>query len=117
MIVLEGKPESVNSIYRSVCRGRFPSVYMSNEGKAIKESFQWQIKSQWTIGKLKGKIGVSVRMFFGDEKRRDIDNYHKIILDSLKGICFDDDSQIYDLRATKEVDKFMPRVEIDIRVL
>ena len=104
-------------MYRSVCRGRHPVVYMTDDGKKIKESYQWQAKSQWKTGLMEGKVAVCVRMFFGDQKRRDIDNFYKGILDSLKGICFEDDSQIYDLRATKDVDKFLPRIEIEITSL
>jgi len=117
MIVLQGNPQSTNHLYRTCCRGKFPTVYMTADGKALKESYQWQVKSQWKQPILTDKIGVKVRMFFGDQKRRDIDNHYKICLDCMTGIVFEDDSQIYDLHATKEVDRFMPRIEIEITSL
>jgi Holliday junction resolvase RusA-like endonuclease len=46
-IVLKGEPKSTQHIYRATCRGAFPTTYMTPEGKAIKEAYQWEAKSQW----------------------------------------------------------------------
>ena len=45
--ILKGNPQSTNHIYKTTCRGKFASVYMSKEGKDLKESYQGQIKSQY----------------------------------------------------------------------
>jgi len=46
-LTLKGSPQSTNNIYRSVGH----RVYMTAKGKALKEDYQWQLKSQY-----KGKL-------------------------------------------------------------
>lgn len=41
-ITLTGEPKSTQHIYRNTCRGGYSSTYMSSEGKAIKEGYQWE---------------------------------------------------------------------------
>jgi hypothetical protein len=45
-IILKGDPKSTQHIYRATCRGRFPTSFMTAEGKALKEAYQWEAKSQ-----------------------------------------------------------------------
>lgn len=114
MIILKGEPKSTNHIYKSVCRGRFASVYMSQQGKDLKESYQWQVKSQWKKQPIKTDIDLRVELFFGVNRKHDIDNYNKILLDSMSGIVFEDDSQIQSLLIIKNFDKKNPRIEIEV---
>jgi crossover junction endodeoxyribonuclease RusA len=114
MITLLGSPQSTNNIYRSVCIGRFPRVYMTHEGVALKESYQWQAKSQWKDGIMEGVLMIEIKLFFKDKRKHDIDNYGKILLDSLTDICYADDSQIEQMIVTKLLDKDNPRIEIEI---
>jgi Holliday junction resolvase RusA-like endonuclease len=113
-IILTGKPASTNHIYKSTCRGKFASVYMSKEGKDLKESYQWQIKSQYKGKLLTGDIDLRIELFFGDSRVRDIDNYNKIVLDACTGMIWKDDSQIMSLLIVKNYDKKNPRVELTI---
>lgn len=113
-IILKGKPASTNHIYKSTCRGRFASVYMSHEGKDLKKSYEKQIKSQYKGKPLTGDIDLRIELFFGDSRVRDIDNYNKIVLDSCTGIIWKDDSQIMSLLIVKNYDKKNPRVELTI---
>lgn len=94
--------------------GKFIGVYMSKEGKALKESYQWQVKSQWKAKPLTEDVKLRVELFFGDKRARDIDNYNKLLLDACTGIVFDDDSQIQELYLKKNYDKKNPRIEIEI---
>jgi len=112
MIVLKGNPLSTNSLYRYACRGRHPCMYMTKEGKALKEQYQWEMKAQGK--KMKGKLHVSIYLYFGDKRKRDIDNYNKILLDSGNGILWEDDSQIAFMEISKDYDKNSPRIELDI---
>jgi crossover junction endodeoxyribonuclease RusA len=113
-IILQGNPLSNQHIYQYVCTGKFPRMYMTDKGKKLKENYQWQIKSQWKGKVLKEDIEIKVDLYFKDKRRRDIDNYGKILLDSLEGIIVEDDKQIKKMTITKNIDKENPRIEIEI---
>lgn len=113
-IILLGNPLSTNHIYKTSCVRKFASVYMSKDGKDLKESYQWQLKSQYKGKPLKTDIDLRIELFFGDNRKRDIDNYNKIVIDSLTGILFEDDSQIQSLLIIKNKDLKNPRVEIQL---
>lgn len=109
-IILEGNPQSTNHIYKSF-RSR---IYLSAEGRALKTSYQYQAKKQMKFKKpLDGPLSVKIKLFFGDKKKRDIDNYNKILLDSLSHIVYLDDSQIQIMCIAKLYDKQKPRIEIE----
>ena len=112
MITLRGTPKSTNHIYKVTCRGKFATVYMTKAGKDLKESYQWEAKSQWKKKPLTGDVSVSIVFYFGDKRKHDIDNYNKILLDALSGIVWEDDEQITELHINKEYDKENPRVEL-----
>ena len=114
ILTLKGKPRSTNNIYRSTCMGKFARVYMSAEGKALKEDYQWQAKSQWKKQPLKGNIGLQIDLYFGDLRKNDIDNFNKLLFDSLTGIVWVDDTQIQEMTVRKNYDKKEPKIEIEI---
>lgn len=116
-IVLKGEPKSTSHIYKSTCRGKFPSVYMSADGKALKESYQWQAKSQFKKKPLKSTLEVWAEIYFGTKRKSDVDNFSKIFLDSLTGIVWVDDSQIESLHISKRYDKKEPRIEVEVLVI
>lgn len=97
-----------------MCIGRSARVYMGASGKSLKESYQWQIKSQWRNGCTRKNVRLEIKLVFGDKRRRDIDNYGKILLDSLSGMVFEDDSQIQEMTIKKDYDKEDPRTEIEV---
>ncbi len=111
---LLGNPRSTGTIYKTICRGNFPSTYMSPQGKALKESYQGQIKLQYKGKPLKGDIDLRVELFFGDNRKRDIDNFNKILLDAFTGILWEDDSQIQSLLIVKNKDIKNPRIELQL---
>ncbi len=87
---------------------------MSKAGKDLKESYQWQIKSQYKKKIKTGDIDLRIELFFGDLRKNDIDNFNKILLDSMSGIVFEDDSQIKSLLLVKNYDKKNPRIVIEV---
>ena len=113
-IMLLGKPYSTGSIYRSVCRGKFPCVYLTNKGKELKESYQWQAKSQWRGQVLTGPLKVMIYTYHNNCRKNDWDNFHKLSMDALTGIVYADDSQIEQATVIKGIDKAIPRIEIEI---
>ena len=116
-ITLKGEPISTGSIYKSVCRGKFASVYMTTPGKTLKESYQWQAKAQYQGHPIESPVSVVMELFMGTKRKCDIDNFNKICFDSLTGIVWNDDSQIQQLIIKKSYDKEMPRIELTIHSL
>lgn len=112
--VLRGEPKSTNTLYRSVCTGRFPRVYMTNTGKVLKESYQWQLKEQYRGAPITGLITVAVEFYFGTKRKCDIDNFNKILFDAFSGIVWEDDSQIARAIYDKGYDAENPRIEVRI---
>ena len=87
---------------------------MTAEGKAIKQAYQWEAKSQYRGKPLQGELSVSVRFFFATKRKRDLDNQNKLILDALSGIAYEDDSQISTLTLVRGYDTARPRIEVHI---
>lgn len=114
VITLTGEPKSTQHIYKFRCAGRIPMMYMDKDGKTVKESYQWQAKSQWKNKPIKEPLKVKIELFFANKRNHDIDNYNKILLDSLTGIVWEDDGQIQSMTVSKWLDKDNPRIEITI---
>ena len=115
-IILTGEPQSTNNIYRSHCRFGHPCVYMTANGKALKESYGWQAKSQWKDKPTILPVEIHIGFYFKTQRKHDIDNYSKILLDSLTGIVWRDDEQIWRATYSKWIDKKDPRIEIEINI-
>ncbi|MFA5542949.1 MAG: RusA family crossover junction endodeoxyribonuclease [Bacilli bacterium] len=113
---LKGNPKSNQHIYQYCCRGKFGILYMTKIGKDIKEDYVKQIKSQYKGKPIEEDVEMEVVLYFGDKKRRDIDNYGKL-LDCLNGTILVDDSQIQKLTIKKDYSKEEPRIEIVIKPL
>lgn len=113
-LVLKGKPLSTGSIYRYACVGRYPRLYMTHEGKAIKKTYSAQAQAQWDIPPVSAPIALEANFYFQTNGKKDLDNHLKLLLDSLIGIVYEDDSQIVQLTLTKQVDKNDPRIEVTV---
>lgn len=105
-----GNPMSTQHIYLQKGRVRF----MRKEAKERKEQYQWEAKSQWKEKILTGDIAISIKLHFGDKRKRDWDNFHKLSMDALSGIVWEDDGQITMATVYKSYDKEKPRIEIEI---
>jgi crossover junction endodeoxyribonuclease RusA len=90
---------------------------MTAEGKAIKEAYQWEAKSQWRGAPIADDLDVSIRFYFKTKRRRDLDNQNKLVLDALTGIAYEDDSQISALHLFRDLDPTSPRIEIAVTPL
>jgi len=114
-IVRSGEPKSTQHIYRNICRGGFSTTYMTAEGKALKEQYQWEARAQWKGKPLEGDIEVSITLYFGTKRRADLDNFNKLSLDALTGIAYLDDSQIAKRTIARGYDKARPRIEVSLK--
>ncbi len=113
-IILSGAPKSTQHLYRYTCRGKFGSYYMTAEAKALKEQYQWEVKSQWTLPIIKEDVEIHMALYFPTKRKGDIDNFCKIAFDSMTGVVFDDDKQIVKLTIEKFYDKHRPRICIEV---
>lgn len=109
-ITLFGSPISTQHAYGQHGKIR----YMKKDAKDRKEQYQWEAKSQWKSKIIGTPIKIAVALFFGDKRVRDWDNYHKISMDALSGIVWEDDSQVQEALITKHYDKENPRIEIEV---
>ena len=91
-------PPSVNNYYRHA--GGL--VYVTPEGKRYREEV-FDILTEGNVrATLEGRLGVHIELTMPDNRRRDLDNVLKILIDSIEyGCAFHDDSQIDDLRIVR----------------
>jgi len=101
-------PPSLNRLYRHVS-GR---VLVSRCGRDYKRIIQGILLKTRAV-KLTGEISIRLDVF-RPQKRGDLDNTLKVLLDSMQGLCYDDDSQIVEINARRFDDKNAPRVEARI---
>ncbi len=88
-------PPSLNHYYRHVG----PRVLISKKGRDYREAVAAKLASE-DILRMHGKIALSLDAYPPDNRRRDVDNLLKCLLDSLTGCLVDDDSQIKRLTVT-----------------
>ena len=70
-------------------------------------------RGPWLMSKT-SRYRVDVEAYLPDERRRDLDNIAKTILDALNGALYVDDSQITTLLVATHVDRVRPRVEVRV---
>jgi len=73
-------PPSVNN-YTATYHGR---KILSKRGRDYKMDCQIEILKQRPFPKLKGAIGIKIKFVPPDNRRRDLDNLNKAVLDALK---------------------------------
>ncbi len=91
-------PISVNAAYkRAKMRSGKPGMYMSQKAREYKEELAWSAKLaskkyNWKLFKEKRFFYVDLYFTFKSKKRFvDPNNTHKITLDALEGILFEND--------------------------
>lgn len=56
-------------------------------------------------------------LFMPTKRKADIDNFHKLVLDAMSGIVYEDDNQIKELHTYMDYDKDNPRIDLEIVTL
>ncbi len=116
-IELKPIPPSVNHLYGIACKGGHAIKYKKQDAKDLMEDYGWQIKQQTRRNIYTEPLSLDITIYFGDRRRHDVDNVQKFLLDSMTGIVYEDDSQIWDLTIRKRIDIENPRVEISVKTL
>ena len=98
---------SVNKYYRS-WQGR---VLISKDGREFKKEVDLLLNN---YEKILGKIKLTIILYFKDKRKRDLDNYNKVLIDCLKNKLFEDDDQIYQLYMEKHIGTGYNQISIDI---
>ena len=84
----------------------------SAEARQYQENAGWMAKEQG-LQPLVDAVAVDVRVY-RPARRGDLDNCLKVVLDAMRGIGYEDDSQIVKIIAQRFDDKVNPRVELTI---
>ncbi len=72
----------------------------------------WYAKAAGTSHQA-GAVGLTLR-FYRPERRGDLDNRIKVLLDALQGIAYADDAQVRELHCYLADDSANPRVEVTL---
>jgi crossover junction endodeoxyribonuclease RusA len=107
-------PPSVNAYWRSVpaTRNRRAMVLISQQGRAFKSRCRLLATMQCKTPLL-GDVALTGIVYFKD-KRRDLDNILKPLLDALCKVAYADDRQVARLTFERRYDAKNPRVELTI---
>ena len=106
------KALSWNSAYR-LSKNK---MFLSKSGRKFKEDCQEFLKEQFTEERpLTNNLKVKILFQYKENRKKiDVDNGFKLLIDSMKGLIFEDDCQIYKLSGEKEIG--MLRNEIHIQI-
>lgn len=82
---------------------------LSQAAKDFKDEVRWTVKGELMQGRLSATIWLH-----RPNNKTDIDNFSKLILDSLQGILYENDSQIDELHIYKYVNRKDPHVLVEV---
>jgi len=103
-------PPSVNHYYRHVG----PRTLISREGRAFREKV-CAILALRGVRRMDGPLSVTIQVHPPDNRRRDLDNVQKSLLDALQhGGAYEDDSQIS--RLLTERGEVVPGGKVIVRI-
>ena len=63
------------------------------------------------------QVKMIIDIYYHLNRKYDWDNFHKLSMDSLTGICYEDDSRIQEALVRKHYDKENPRIDIQLSKL
>lgn len=87
----------------------------SDEAKAFKEECGWLAKAAGVRAPFSGLVELHIRLIPENRVCMDLDNSLKVAIDALKGIVYEDDSQIYRIVAERgEADPTGKRLEVEV---
>lgn len=109
-------PPSANKYWRSILHRGKTRVLLSREGRAYKRQVDLLARMQRAT-LLTGDVRVSGVVYF-ENRRRDLDNTLKPLLDALAGgLCYANDRQVAHIDIRRGLDKSTPRVELVIEAV
>ena len=112
-IIINQIPTLLNKLYTPICRNGKPSLIKNKEAKQFLRLIKYQLGKKYE--KLKGDISFYCDIDISKRRDYDIDAVLKLLLDSLEGICYENDKQIVDLRVRKFRGQIEDRLVIEIK--
>lgn len=100
-------PPSVNHYLK---RTKLGVVYKTPKAKEYCKTVARQL---FEMHPTEGPVELTIKFWTPDNRRRDVDNILKVMLDSLSGILYHDDSQIFKITLEKMGKDGIGRVEIE----
>lgn len=100
-IVMDRLPVSINQSRGAMFRNGRMIHYPTKVAKEFKKELQACIPKDFKL--LEGKLQASLKICFPTKRKADIQNYDKVLFDSLSGLVYEDDSQIFDQHNRKEI--------------
>lgn len=112
-------PVSANRYWRTRVVKNIAMTYVSSEAKAYKEQVGWILRAAGVRAPLQGRIAIAYTLYpnrpqdYRTRQRKlgdawhdtvqciDLDNAQKVLLDSLKGIAFEDDAWVRRITAER----------------
>ena len=107
---LDIKGVSHNTYYR-IMRNRF---VISKDGLKFREDIKNEMSKCQNVICHDCPIKLYIEFQFKDNRKRDLDNLTKSILDALKKILYDDDSLIFELHTRKFIGHDSDKIRIEI---
>lgn len=111
---LPGNAKSTGTLYKVMCRGNHPRTYLVEKGKELKRLYAQIMRAKYQGKPTTESLQMEVKLYFGDRRKRDVDNFHKLIQDAGTGIIYEDDEQVQRIVVEKFYDKENPRSEVKI---
>lgn len=102
-------PPSANRYWRSLGRGH---VTLSAEAKEYRDQAGWAARAEG-MEPYSGNVSIQLDFYFPD-KRGDLDNRIKQVLDAMRGHAYEDDKQIVKIVAVRYLDKDNPRLDFTV---
>jgi Holliday junction resolvase RusA-like endonuclease len=104
-------PLSKSNAYKSNRTGR---LYKTSACHTQESAIQQIALQSLPIGFPASPNGWSVdaTFYYSDKRRRDLDGHLKLLLDSLNGIVYRDDSQIFEINIRKVLGAVSPMTEV-----
>lgn len=108
-------PPTANTYWRHPTKGKLAGRHLLSEmGRTYRQLVKVMLADQVQNGPITERIAVDIIAYPPDKRRRDLDNLHKGLLDSLTHAgVWADDSQIDDLRIRRAT-TLGGRVEVSI---
>lgn len=107
--LLKIKAISHNSYYR-IYRNRY---IISPAGQEFRKNIT-ELLLKYKPECVDYKIKLGILFAFTDNRKRDLDNLQKAVIDACKGILFTDDSQIFELKTMKALQQPEDAIYIQI---